>query len=340
MSDFVKLGVDIGTATIKIVELAPQGKNHWKLISAVSSVSPVGGVVNNQGNLGAVSQLIVKMMKDAGMKSRRVIASIPEDQVSSHIVEMPLMSDGEIQQALQWQVEQYIPIPAEKAVWSYQVIKKDEVSGGMEVMLVAAAKSLVNSYTQILETAGLEVIALETELVAAARSLVPAEYPLSLIVDIGARSTDLGVVKNGQLVFSRMIPTAGEAFTRAIETGLGLDTRQAEEYKNTYGFLEEKLEGKLAAVMKPVLIVIAGEIKKTIDFYTSKHSGEAVKVVILSGGVATVPDMVNLISGMIGIEVVVANPFVRVALDSGQAKNLAGSGPFYGVAIGLAMREA
>lgn len=339
MSNLPKIGIDIGSTSIKMVELVPNGKNNWKLASAITAPSLAGGVMGNQNNTAAFSQTVVKMRKDSGAKSTRVVAALPEEQVSSHIVELPLMSDEEVRQSLQWQVEQYIPIPADKAVWSWQVIRKDQASGGMEVLLVASAKNLVNAYITILEQAGLEVVAMETELMATVRAEVPAELPLSMIVDIGSKTTDVGVVEKGQLVFSRTVPTAGEAFNRAIQTGLGLDPTQAEQYKVTYGFSADKLGGKLVEVMKPVLATIAGEIKKTADFYTSKHSGAGLSVVTVSGGVAALPEMVTVLSGMLGMEVSVGNPFTRLTLDKNQSQALAVTGPIYGVAIGLAMRE-
>jgi type IV pilus assembly protein PilM len=249
------------------------------------------------------------------------------------------MNDNEVGQALQWQVEQYIPIPADKAVWSYQVIKKDKGGSGMEVLLVAAAKNLVNAYIGILEQAGLEVVALETELTAVARSEVAAGAPLSLVVDIGSKGTDMGVVDRGQLVFARTIPTAGETFTRALETALSLDPSTAEQYKRTYGFLAGKLDGKIAEALKPVLGVIGQEIRKTADFYGSKHQGETIKTVILSGGVASLPEVVGQLSGLVGLEMVIGNPFARVGLDTNQAKAISGNAPFYGVGVGLAMRQ-
>lgn len=338
MADLPKIGIDIGTSTVKVVELAPAGQNKWKLLAAATTPAPVGGIMGGAGNLTTISQSLVKLIKEAGIRSRRAVAALPEEQVSSHVVEMPMMSDGEVKQALQWQVEQYIPIPADKAVWSHQVIKKDQASGGMEVLLVAAAKNLVNSYIAVLEQAGLEVTALETELTAAARSEVPPEYPLSVVVDIGAKGTDMGVVSHGQLVFARTIPTAGEAFTRAIETVLSLDPATAEQYKRTYGFSTGKLDGKIAEAMKPVVSVIGSEIRKTVDFYVSKHPGETVGSVILSGGVASLPDITGMLSGIVGIEMAVGNPFARVSLDAAQTKTMAGNAAFYGVAVGLAMR--
>ena len=84
---------------------------------------------------------------------------------------------------------------------------------------------------------------------------------------------------------------------------------------------------------------IASEIRKTADFYVSKHPGETVKTVVLSGGVALLPEVVAELSGLVGIEMAIGNPFARVSLDANQAKVVTGNAPFYGVAVGLAMRQ-
>ena len=215
MADFQKIGIDIGSTSLKIVELSPAGREKWKLLAAASTATPTGGLVSNMANAAAVTQALAKLLKDAGIKSRRAVVGLPEDQVSSHVVEMPIMNDDEVGQALAWQVEQYIPIPAERAVWSHQVIKRDVAAGTMEVLLVAAAKNLVSTFTGACEQAGLEVVAVETELMATARAVAMHDVPLFAVVDMGANGTDIGIVSHNQLVFSRTIPTGSNAFTRA-----------------------------------------------------------------------------------------------------------------------------
>lgn len=339
MADFTKVGIDIGTNTIKIVELEPSGKDKWKLISAASVATPAGGIVTNAANVGTVSQIMAKMIREIGIRSRRAVISLPEEQVSSHVVEMPYMNDDEVKKALAWQVEQYIPIPADKAVWSHQIVKKDQSAGTMEVLLVAAAKNLVNLYTSAVDQAGLEVVAIETELMATARAVKLPEVPLFVVADIGANGTNLGIISHDQLVFTRSIPTGGTAFTRAIESGLSLDTATAEQYKNSYGFSEDKLKGELVKVMQPVLAVIAGEIRKTIDFYISKHPTDQVRMVITTGGVSALPELVSRLSGLVGTEVVVGNPLSRIQMNQQQASAMEGTAPIYTVAMGLAMRS-
>ncbi|MDO8487788.1 MAG: type IV pilus assembly protein PilM [bacterium] len=338
MSSLPQIGLDIGSASIKIAELVPTGKDKWRLLTAASSPTAAASSLDKI-NPAVMSQTIAKIVKEAGIHGKRVVASLPEDKVSTHLLDMPILADAEVAQALQWQVEQYIPIPLDQAVWSHQVVKKDDVSGQMEVLIVAAPKTLVTQYQQIIESAGLEAVAFETELTATARATVAANSPLTALVDIGATSTDIGVVRGGQLLLSRSVPTAGEAFTRSIETTLGLEKGQAESYKNTYGFSSAQLAGKLLEAMKPVLAIITAEIKKTVDFYASKHAGEAVKSVVLVGGVAALPDIVTVLSANLGLEVAVGNPLARVELDSAQAQALKGHEPFYAVALGLAQRN-
>jgi len=338
MSRLPQIGLDIGSASIKLVELVQTKSDKWKLLAAASC--PASGVqISETAHMATIAQTLVKMVKEAGVRSRRVVASLPEEKVSSHLVELPVLPDNEIAQALQWQVEQYIPMPIDQAVWSYQVVKKDEVTGNMEVLLVAASKVLVEAYRQVIESAGLDPVAFETELAATARSVMLSNYPLMVVVDIGARNTEIGIVRTGTLLFTRTVPTAGEAFTRAIETTLGLETSQAESYKNTYGFSASYLGGKLLTAMKPILGVISSEVRKTIDFYVSKHVGEAIKSVVLSGGIAVLPDIVNQLSSNLGLEVIVGNPLLRVEVDKSQLVALKGHEPFYAVAVGLAQRD-
>lgn len=336
MKNLPKIGLDIGSAAIKLVELAPTGNGGWRLLSAGSVPVPAGSWIDSPSSQTAVANAIIKVVKEAGVRSRRVVTALPEEQISTHVLEMPVLADSEIEQALTWQVEQYIPIPLDQAVWSYEVISRSE--SGLEVLLAAAAKGLVDGYKRVAEQAGLEVVAIETELMATARAIVPSGIA-TVIVDVGAKSTDVGIVAGGQLVFARTVPTAGEAFTRAIESVLGMDSAQAEQYKSAYGFAEEYMGGKLYTAMKPVLAIIATEVKKTIDFYVSKHAGETVKVVTLSGGAAALPEIVKMLSEMLGLEVTIGDPFARVEMGEEQKKVLAPAAAFYSVAVGLAMRE-
>ena len=335
------VGLDIGSKTIKIVEVVKDG-NAFRL--KASGVIGFQGVTPDKATdvneLTSLATVIKKLHKEAGISAKEVAIALPEAQVFTRTVKFPPLTDQEISSAVKWEAEQYIPIPIADAIIQHQIIGRNETSVPPEVvvLLVAAPKSLVEPYTRVVQMAGLSVVGVETELIALSRSLAPQNQTV-LLVDFGARSTDIAVVKNGQLTFTRTIPTAGEAFTRAVAQSLGIEISQAEQYKRTYGLSGSQLEGKIKIALDPIFRVVVEEMKKAIHFYQSEEKEEAPKSIILSGGTAGLPEAISLLSKMMGLEVVIGNPFAKIAVDPEAAKSLASFAPLYSIAVGLAMRE-
>jgi len=338
----VSVGIDIGSKTIKIVELEKEG-NAFKLrgsgIVGYQGASPEHA--KDEKELAALANVIRKLYQDARISSKEVIIALPETQVFTRTIKFPPLTDQEIVSAVKWEAEQYIPIPISEAIIQHSIIERRENATPPEVavLLVAAPRNIVEVYVKAVSLAGLNVVAVETELTALARALSPEEQTV-LLVDFGARSTDIAVVKNGNLSFTRTIPTAGEAFTRAVAQTLGVELSQAEEYKRAYGMSGSQLEGKIKGALDPVFRMVVDEMKKAIHFYQTEEKGEAPKSVILAGGTAGMPEAISLLTKYIGMEVVIANPFAKVAVDPEVARALMPYAPLYSIAVGLAMREA
>jgi type IV pilus assembly protein PilM len=198
---------------------------------------------------------------------------------------------------------------------------------------------LIHKTLNVLKTAGLDDVGLETEIVTLARSLVAQGQEVALVLDLGAKATDMAVVENGLVVFSRSIATAGEALTRAVATGLDLDPTQAEAYKKAYGVDPQKLEGKVREAIGPILDVMVNEVEKTVSYYYSETK-KTVKRVILSGGTAGLPEVVSSMASRLSMEIQVGDPFERVKMDEAVRRQLTQTqAPFYAVAVGLAMKD-
>lgn len=335
------VGIDIGSKTIKIVELQKEGTSVSLAASGIVGYSgqTVEKMVDDKeyANLGSI---VKKLHSEAGVNSKDIALSLPEQQVFTRTIKFPLLTDAEIASAVKWESEQYIPIPVQEAIIQHTILARNETGSPPEVLvlLVAAPRAVVERYTKVISAAGLNTVAVETELIALTRSLAPADKTV-LIVDLGANSTDIAIAKNGLLSFSRSIPIAGEAFTRAVSQGLGISPVQAEEYKKTYGLEVGELEGKIKTSLEPMLRLIVDEIKKAVNFYQTEEKGEAPSALIISGGTSGMPQIISSLSSMLGLEVLVANPFQRVAIDPETAQKLAPFAPLYSVAVGLAMRE-
>jgi len=335
------IGLDIGSKTIKLVELEKEGSTFSLSASGVVGFSGNGveKIVDDK-ELSSFAQIIKKLHAETGASSHDVVLSIPEQVAFTRTVTFPLLTDAEIASAVKWEIEQYIPIPAAEAISQHIILERNETSTppSVLVLLVAAPRVLVEKYTRLVQMSGLNPVAVETELIALTRSLAPSDKT-TLLIDLGANSTDIAIAKNGMLCFSRSIPLAGEAFTRAVSQGLGVNPTQAEEYKKTYGLTSTQLEGKVKGALDPVLRLVVDEVKKAINFYQSEQKGEAPTAVQVSGGTSGMPQIIAKLTELLGIEVSIANPFTKVKLDPETAKKIAPFAPLYSVACGLAMRE-
>lgn len=335
-------GLDIGTSSIKVVQLA-KGANSFSLLAAGITSTPRPGLTSElENDLVGVSEAVKKLLADTKITSKEVNLSLPESQVFTRMISLPPLSDAEVASAISWQAEPYIPIPISEATVDYQIVARRQSSGpgdpgGVDVLLVAAPKNLVEKYIKVVSFAGLTVSLVETELLALSRSTAPPAAT-SLVVDLGATSTDIALVKDGQLLATRSIPTAGDTLSRSVSTGLSLDVAKAEEYKKAYGLDPRKLEGKVRAALEPAFRLILDEMKKTIQYYKSELKGQdEVVSAVVSGGVAGMPEVVSYLAEGLGIEATLANPFGKIAGAEKVSKSLAAYSPLYGVAVGLAM---
>lgn len=341
----ISLGLDIGSHTIKLVEVA-QENNKFALIAAGSVTTPHNSLTSPlSADVEAAASAVKRLVKETGAKSKDVHIALPESKVFTRVIEVPALSDRELSSAIKWEAEQYIPLPLDQVNLDFTILRDAKATGTnkMEVLLVAAPKILVEKYLSILEFAELTPMAAETEIIATSRALgrsLTAQAGLPnvksfLIVSMGAQTTDLGILRGGVLALTRSIPAAGDAITRAIAQGLDFAPQQAEEYKRTYGLETNKLEGKIVAAAKPVMDTVIGEIRRALAFYQERYR-ETLQLVVLSGGTARIPGMVSFLAQTLGLEVQLGNPWMGITRDP-RFNVLSSEGPNFCVAVGLAI---
>lgn len=333
------IGIDIGTKTIKIIELLKNG-NAWNLKSsgAVGYTGASPDKITEEKEFEAIADIVKKLAKQVNITNRDINLSLPESLVFTRVVKFPMLTDEEVDAAVRWEAEQYIPIPVAEATIQHTILDRNEVSGSVSVLLVAAPRVLVEKFIKIVRLAGLTPVSAETELIALCRSLSP-DKGISMVLDMGASSTDIAVSRDSKLAFARSIPIGGDAFTRSIAQSFGIQPAQAEEYKKTYGLSTTALEGKVKMAMEPVFRMVVDEVKKAIGYFQSEEKGESPSSVVITGGAATMPEVVPYLTGLLGIETVMGDSFAKVTLDPNTAQTLAPYSSLYSVAVGLALRE-
>lgn len=335
-------GLDIGSHSIKAVELEPKGTG-FALLAAGIARSPQNGISSEvETDLVKVAEIIKKLVSDSKISSREVNLALPESQVFTRVINLPYLTDEETAAAISWQAEPYIPIPVSEASIDHQIIARYEPSGGdpgrIEVLLVAAPKTLVQKYTKVAGLAGLTALSVETELLALSRAIAPNNQTV-LVADLGATSTDIAVVRSGQLVVSRSVATAGDVLTRAVAKGLSVNVQQSEEYKKSYGLAGSALEGKVKTTLEPVFNIIVDEMKKTVQYYKTELRAQEVPVsAILTGGTAGMVEITVVLAEKLGMEVIIGNPFGKVSMDEKTGKTLGPWAPLYAISVGLAQK--
>jgi type IV pilus assembly protein PilM len=213
----------------------------------------------------------------------------------------------------------------------------------MQVLMVGAPTALIKKYQQIISMAGLTVNSMETELIATVRSLAGVAngetFPPSLIVNIGAVSTSIAIVRGGILVFTYSTQIGGAAINRAIATDFGLTSQQAEEYKKVYGISGKSLGGKIGQSTSPILMSIVSEVKKALAFYSQKYKDDLpIRQIVLSGGTAKLPGIEIFFAQNCEIETVMANPW-KVLSSQKVPKEILDNASDYTIAVGLAMKD-
>lgn len=341
----ITVGLDIGFSTIKIVALA-KNKDQYKLVSFGSIAAPQPGMISDtDSDLEAVAESIKRLFVAARIDQREVNSGIPESRVFTRIIDdLPYLNDNELSSAIRYAAEEFIPMPLEEVNLNWQVLVRSEgkdKSARTVVLVIASPKHAVTKYIKVLYAAGLRPKALETEIMAVTRSLVGNNpfSPSTLIIQLGATTTDFAAVSKGLIWFTRSISTGGLALTRSLAESFNFEVTQAEQYKRIYGLMEDQLEGKVFEALKPIVDIIASEARRILQAFEARYPANAIKRVVLSGGGAKMPGLVIYLANILGLEVQEADPWYSIAKEKEFVSKLQQDAPSYSVAVGLALRE-
>lgn len=331
------LALDIGTYSIKVISGTAGPKPKIDRIAEVYNTTGIA-VPTDDVSQDKLVNLIESVIVDNDLPRTDVRISLPESVISTKIIEIPPLSDAELASAIGWQAEQHIPIPPEELALEYQVLyrgpKKEKEP--MRILLVGARKQVVDRFVDMFHILGIEPSLVETHMISLIRSLMfTPEDPNTMVVHIGASSMNMSIVRGGELAFVTSHMNGGQLLTKALEQSVGLDQNQAEKYKRTYGLDESQFEGKVAAALKPGIQLLAAEMKKSIQFFVTQHPTETIQRVVLSGGTASLPNLVQHVTQELGVEVLVAAPFTGVDGVIPESINP----PAMGVCMGLLLRE-
>lgn len=329
--------LDIGTFSIKA--LAAKAGKQLQIIKAIEVPNKLGFVLPRaEQELQQFTDQIANLFHDYKLDQEDVRLSLPEYLIASRVIEIPLLTEAELASAIDWQAEQYIPIPKDDLTLQYQVLEKPARkvdNAKMKVLLVGTRKSLAEKLNNIFLNLGIEPTLLETQAFSVIRSLdINPSDPDTLLVHLGANSSLFASIYQGKFDFVLSSKIGSQLITNTIASSFNLDQKQAEEYKVNYGLDQKQLEGKLVAVQLPIINSLVGEIKKTLTFFEQNHQGEKIKRIVLTGGPAQMSGLAEYISQNLGTETMLIAPFAATKGQIPEQNQVS-----YSVCVGLAMRQ-
>lgn len=347
------VGIDIGTSSIKVVEL--KKKNGRAVLETYGTLSlgsyadlPVGSVTNL--SVETTVKALTDVARESNVSTKKAVFAMPSSASLIFILELPgIVSPSDFPSVVPTEARKYIPVPINEVSLDYFVIPKREssqefdiadstipnVDSKTEVLVVAMHNDTITKYKDIVTGSGLSAETLEVESFSAIRADFHHEMSAVLLVDFGASKTKLSIVEYGVVRSFHIINRGSADITNSLATALGIDFKTAEEMKRAQGI---NTEGKAGEAIKLSLDYIFSETESTIWNYEKKYNKTVTKV-IFSGGGSLLPGLVGAAQVKFKNEVILANPFSKVEAPAFLEPVLESIGPEFAIAIGASLRE-
>lgn len=360
----INLGLDIGTASVKVVELIHK-KDSYELKNLIKADLP--WVEKDIERETATARFIKALIRKYKINTRRIISGIRGESVIVRRIRMPSMEGKEINQAIRWQAEEYIPYSLNQVCLGFQVLERNltgEEGEEMSVILAGVKKETVKKHLQLLNKAGIFPQIIDVDAFALFNVFQlsnPEDKNSRALLEIGHNTTSIILLDRGYPFLIREINWGGFHLIQAIKKELNVSYQLAQEMKEKYGIMsldaEEvdldkriRLEGEngeevkkklVDKAIKKVMDDLLEELVHSFEYYASQKEGGAIKRVILSGGTSCLKNIDKFLSEELGVPVEIANPFQAVAGEPAkfQSEYSSRMSSLFAVGLGLALRK-
>jgi len=335
------LGIDIGIASFKVVEISSKNgvrlENYGQLRSEYVSEnkSPQGLVVSNDYIIAALASIL----QEAKIRTKEVFFAIPDYATFFTSFDVPAMSRPELEEAVKYEAPRHIPLPLADVTLDWEVIKGNaltETRTPLKVMLVAVPNETINQYEKIAKALGLKILAMETEVFALARALIRYQEKRAILclIDFGQKSTTINIFSQNILRVSHSIDISSEELTKALADALKIDFRKAEIIKKMYGLTKDET---VKNILTPHVDILVKETKEIFNQYFLEDK-ERIEKVIIGGGAASLLGLKDYLNLQLKLPVEIANPFLEISYPPGLDTVLKKIGPEFAIALGAALR--
>lgn len=342
------VGLDIGSSAVKMSVLRST-KRGLRLVAFDHAKLPPETIVDGAlMNSSVVTSAISELLGRNKVRSKSTALSVAGNTVIVKKIRLPLMTQEELEESIQWEAEQHIPYDIQDVFIGFEVVAPRTDQGQMDVVLVAAKKEMINDYTLVCHDAGLEPLVVDVDAFAL-QNMYEVNYGFHrgetvVLLDIGNSVVTMNVVTDGITMFTRDLSIGGRDITEEIQRQLNITYPEAELYKMGGGpgaGSDEVLPQEVESIIQDKAEDMAHEIQRTLDFYGATAADNQIDKIAVSGGTAAIPSLVRTIERISGIKTELINPFRNIAYDERQFSpdRIQRWAPIAAVSIGLALRR-
>ena len=318
-------GLDISDSSLKIAKLKGKEKPFDLVSFGEAEIGPgiiKDGEVQKENDLTKIIKEALSKTKEGKLKTKCVIASLPEEKAFLEVIQMPKLKPEELKDAVLLGAENYIPLPPEDVYLDFQIVEPllDHLDH-TDVLIAALPRKIVDPYVESIKKAGLQLRALEIESLSIARALVKNETSSSpiLIVDFGANKTSFVIFSGHSVRFTSSVPISSQAITNDIAKELNLPSKEAEVLKIKIGLEKEISPGKTLKAISSVLDSLVTEIEKCLGYYQGhifhEHlpaGSKGINKILLSGGGVNLKGLPEFLTMATRLPVETGSPWINI----------------------------
>jgi type IV pilus assembly protein PilM len=340
------VGLDMGSSALKSAELRPVRGGGFELVSlGREELSPdciVDGVIISKL---PVSDAINRIFAQQKIKNNRINISMAGHSVIVKKISLPIQSDEDLAESIRWEAEQHIPFDIADVNLDYQVLGENTGTGNLDILLVAVKKDKITDYISVVKMAGKTPVLVDVDAFALQNAYEinyePASKNTVALLDIGASTMTINIVSGTDFLFTRDVGVGGHQYTEFLQKEFNLNYSQAQSLKHGEQVEDINL-ADARRVLDSVTEIICLEIQKTYDFFKTTTTVDHIDRMIVSGGVAHTPGLIETLSRKFEIPAEKFDSFKKISFDPERfsASMIADRAPDLAIAIGLALRSA
>lgn len=334
------LGIDIGTSTIKVVQLkeakgVPTLEKYGEI--QLGSYEGVDLGMGTHLSTQKIIEALVDILKEAEVTSRDAHFAIPYSSCFITPVSVPTTDQEQIGAMVPIEARKFIPVPLTKVTLSWFPLFAHVEEQKTDVLVTAISNEVLTRYNLIIASAGLRPISNEIEVFSAMRSVLSPEDDVVVVIDLGTSSTRMSIMKRGIVTKTHSVILSGADLTKALADKLKIGFEEAEAMKREFGMTQGAEDGRVRKILIQGLERGIRELNTVISRY-EKEDASTVKKIFITGGGASLSGLQTYFHDTFSKPVFFAEPFSKVAYPAFLEDTLKEIGPTFSVAIGIALR--